>query len=321
MIIKQKALTQFINDLAAKQTLIAPRDVNGTLLYRPMENSSQMVWNYIRPALSAKEAFFPATERLMTIKKNGQDIELEETLPEGQQVIFGLRPCDARGILALDALFLETEPVDSYYQQRRQNTTLIGLACQELGETCFCTQMGSAPDDASGMDAMLTKVDGGYEVQVFSEKGAKVFDDPKLSIQEIETAAPPSTISPLDYRSQYWASMSERCLSCRACAYVCPTCRCFDVRDEAVAGNGENEFERVRCWDSCAGEIYRRVAGGYNPRAAKAQRLRNRFLCKLYFYPQQYGPLACTGCGRCIDSCPVNIDITEVMNHPSEVMA
>ncbi len=108
--------------------------------------------------------------------------------------------------------------------------------------------------------------------------------------------------------------MSERCLSCRICAYVCPTCRCFAVRDEALPTPGQ--FERIRCWDSCAGENYRRIAGGHKPRAAKGERLRNRFLCKFYYYPEQYGldgTVACTGCGRCVDACPVNIDITEVL--------
>jgi ferredoxin len=29
--------------------------------------------------------------------------------------------------------------------------------------------------------------------------------------------------------------------------------------------------------------------------------------------------MACTGCGRCIDSCPVNIDITEIQSQLLEV--
>jgi L-lactate utilization protein LutB len=92
------------------------------------------------------------------------------------------------------------------------------------------------------------------------------------------------------------------------------------VRDEAVLGdNGGGEYERIRCWDSCAGTVYRRIAGGHNPRQAKGDRLRNRFYCKFYYYPEQYGPMACTGCGRCIDSCPVNIDITEVISHLAQL--
>jgi Fe-S oxidoreductase len=37
-------------------------------------------------------------------------------------------------------------------------------------------------------------------------------------------------------------------------------------------------------------------------------------MCKLNYYSEQYGPTACTGCGRCIQACPVNIDIGEIMN-------
>jgi Fe-S oxidoreductase len=86
------------------------------------------------------------------------------------------------------------------------------------------------------------------------------------------------------------------------------------VRDEALPAAGQ--YERIRCWDSCAGENYRRIAGGHRPRAEKGERLRNRFECKFYYYPEQYGlseTVACTGCGRCVDACPVNIDITEVL--------
>jgi formate hydrogenlyase subunit 6/NADH:ubiquinone oxidoreductase subunit I len=197
-----------------------------------------------------------------------------------------------------------------------------------MGETCFCTRMEGAPDDPMGMDIMLTEVDGGYQVQVFTEKGELLIDDLGLQIESTEAINRQSTIDipqssawPPQFNDKYWTDISERCLSCRICAYICPTCRCFDVRDEAPTGNGNNAFERIRCWDSCAGEVYRRIAGGHNPRAAKAQRLRNRFFCKFYFYPEQYGPIACTGCGRCIDSCPVNIDITEVLDHLVEVSA
>jgi ferredoxin len=35
--------------------------------------------------------------------------------------------------------------------------------------------------------------------------------------------------------------------------------------------------------------------------------------CKFYYYPQEYGTIACTGCGRCVDRCPVNIDLTEIV--------
>jgi formate hydrogenlyase subunit 6/NADH:ubiquinone oxidoreductase subunit I len=52
---------------------------------------------------------------------------------------------------------------------------------------------------------------------------------------------------------------------------------------------------------------------GHNPRAQKLQRVRQRFMHKLKYYPDKYGDgVACVGCGRCVKACPVNIDIRQV---------
>jgi len=326
--ISKKNLTAWLDKMGEMANLVAPKMVEDVLLYKKVENSSEIVWDYILPVQSIKEVFFPPTERLLTIHKNGDGVKLAENLHKDQTLVFGLRPCDARGMLALDALFLETDPVDSYYAARRKNTTLIGLSCKEMGDTCFCTSVGGGPQDTTGMDVMLTEVDGGYLVEALTEKGTGLLGGLKLEDKAVEKPAPPSgEIIPLpegdawpeSFKSPFWANLSERCLSCRICAYVCPTCRCFDVRDEPLPGsNGGDDYERIRCWDSCAGEVYRRIAGGHNPREAKGERLRNRFLCKFYYYAEQYGPTACSGCGRCIQSCPVNIDITEVLGAVAE---
>jgi sulfhydrogenase subunit beta (sulfur reductase) len=123
---------------------------------------------------------------------------------------------------------------------------------------------------------------------------------------------------PARFADRYWELLAERCIGCRVCAYVCPTCRCFDVRDEvARRRTGYAQYERLRCWDSCTGANYRVVAGGHNPRATKGQRLRNRFFCKFYYLPEDYGATGCVGCGRCIEACPVNIDIVEMLNDVS----
>ncbi|MCI0518873.1 MAG: 4Fe-4S dicluster domain-containing protein [Chloroflexi bacterium] len=325
--ITHAALANLVDSLTGQYAISAPRDMDGMLLYRPVAHSSEIVWEYIRPALSVKEAIFPATDAFLHIEKLGGEIRLTEMIPERSQVVLGVRPCDARGLTILDAAFLHTPPVDASYAARRANTTLVGLACQEMGETCFCTSMGILPDEAADMDVMLTPVDGGYLVEIVTEKGARLFpsaldEAPEAVANAASARWSSSAVSTLPqtvnwathFDDPYWDRLADRCLSCRICGYACPTCRCFDVRDEAlVIGNGGGQYERVRCWDTCTSEAYRRIAGGHNPRAAAGQRLRNRFLCKFHYYPEQYGPMGCTGCGRCIDSCPVNIDILEVI--------
>jgi ferredoxin len=323
--LKTSTLNQWLDKTIDQTGLVAPRTVDGLLLYSPVRNRQEIVWEYIRPVLSAKEYLFPPTERLLTIEKQGRTIRLQESLPEGYLVLFGVRPCDARGIAALDALFIDSEPVDANYATRRHKSIIVTLACDQMGETCFCDRTGSGPDDPTGSDILLKRTENGFHVQVLTTTGLSLAQKgwglAEAEITPIDFDAPASELPALEawppqFNDAYWADMSERCLSCRVCAYLCPTCRCFDVRDEALpSDNGRQQFERIRCWDSCAGTAYRKIAGGHNPRAEKGQRLRNRFFCKFYYFPEQYGSTACTGCGRCIDSCPVNIDITEVMSH------
>jgi len=323
-LISQAGLNSWLDDLAATGSLIAPRLAAGVPLYQRVAASNEIAWGISRSVLSVKQAFFPPNERLMTIRKNGQAIQLEETVPEEAQIVFGVRPCEARGVRLLDALFLDTPPADPYYASRRENTVLIGLACREMGPTCFCISVGGAPNEAGDVDVMLYEVNDGYVLEDVTDKGRSLTVDLGLDVYDYdphgyryeshyEVVSPLTIKWPGLFEHEYWQKMSERCLSCRACAYVCPTCRCFAIRDESI---GTGEFERLRCWDSCAGENYRLLAGGHKARPEKGDRLRNRMFCKFHFYAEQtrLGNIsACTGCGRCIDVCPVGVDITEVL--------
>ena len=323
----QQDLSSWLDGLARTATLHAPRDVEGIILYEPVSGSGDIVFDYSRPKMSAKDIILPATEALLTIERRADEIAFTEPQMEREQIVFGMRPCDAMGFAAFDAAFLQREPVDLGYARRREKTTLIGLACPQMWEECFCTSVGGAPDDPSHVDILLTALPdgGGYAVNGVTEKGQALLADLKTS--EVEGEPPPPTVHtegvpvlpqerwPALFDDDYWHTIAERCLSCRICAYVCPTCRCFDVRDELGERRaGYARFERLRCWDSCTGANYRVVAGGHNPRAIKMQRLRNRFFCRFNYFADAYGPTGCVGCGRCVEACPVNIDIVEMLH-------
>ena len=51
-----------------------------------------------------------------------------------------------------------------------------------------------------------------------------------------------------------------------------------------------------------------------NPRHYKWERVRQKVHHKFEYFPLNFGVIACVGCGRCIRQCPVNWDITEVLN-------
>ncbi len=106
-----------------------------------------------------------------------------------------------------------------------------------------------------------------------------------------------------------WQEMSDSCVGCGACAYLCPSCHCFDVVDEGDWRRGA----RVRNWDSCAFGHFTAHATGHNPRSHQWNRWRQRVYHKFVYYPQKFGRLLCTGCGRCVDACPGGMDLIDVL--------
>ncbi|MBM3702552.1 MAG: hypothetical protein FJW63_06155 [Actinobacteria bacterium] len=107
-----------------------------------------------------------------------------------------------------------------------------------------------------------------------------------------------------------WKELSEDCVECGACTNICPTCHCFLLIDSAQ----KEKFFKDKTWDSCQFNGFARMAGGADPSDELWKRFRNRYLCKYSYKPENFGFLACTGCGRCIDACQGKIDKREVLN-------
>ena len=111
------------------------------------------------------------------------------------------------------------------------------------------------------------------------------------------------------FNSPKWKKLSMACLGCGSCTFACPTCQCYDIRDYD-AGNG---IQRYRCWDSCMYSDFTLMAHGTN-RPTQLERYRQRFMHKLVYFPSNNdGMYSCVGCGRCIEKCPMNLNIVKVI--------
>ena len=175
-VLTKAQLNEWLDSLAQDMTLVAPTDVDGKLFYREIGDgdggcpSSSIAWGFERTAMSPKTWLFPATETILTIEQGAETVisEVPAPLPK---VVFGVRPCDARGALAIDALFLDKDPADGQYARHREATVLIGLACPQMWQTCFCTVVGVAPNGTAGLDILMTELgESKYGAQVISDK-------------------------------------------------------------------------------------------------------------------------------------------------------
>ncbi len=311
----------------------APVTKNGSTSFRRVEDFSNVSADYIQTTQSSKDVTFPRTENLLSYTKGKSEIKLEpfdiQSVPES--IVWGIRPCDATGKGELGAIF-NWDTRDEIYNARTDKTTLITFSCSRADEYCFCTSVGGNPGNTEGSDILLTQLGDGkdYLAEILTEKGTAiiasvpgVFEADPGADKNKYLAEVPVRFSHTDIRakldkffeSEEWLKQSLRCIGCGACAYVCPTCACFDIQDEAHGKSGS----RVRCWDSCGFSLFTLHTSGHNPREVQSQRWRQRIMHKFSYMPERLSVFGCTGCGRCSRGCPVDMNILEHLISIQEV--
>ena len=325
-----------LNDLYAKiaqtQSLLLPVKKAGEVNYDVWNAESEVSLETLKTVKSPKNAFFPQTENMMKFKTEGKNIEIIDVRDEKQPfVLFGVKACDYKAIEVLDKVFL-ADPVDTYYQARREAATIVTLACSKPEESCFCKVFdidatGAYGDVTVWLDeenlywqantekgeALTAAVNelfvAGGEAEVAAQQSATKAIIDQLPFSNLDLSKfKPENLNEL-FEAAEWEEMSEACLGCGTCTFVCPTCQCFDIRDIKT----HQGIIRYRCWDSCMYSDFTLMAHG-NSRTTQMQRFRQRFMHKLVYYPSQNdGMYSCVGCGRCVNKCPQNLNIVKVI--------
>ena len=307
--------------LSAGKSVVGLTEANGRYFFQRIHTPQEMILDSaVMPSNSIKEFVFPRSETLCTYRHEGKHLIVNDVEPIVQeQIILGSRPCDSASLPILDKVFA-WDYQDRFYQQRRNNTTIVSLACKEADKDCFCTSVGLSPETQSGTDAMLLQISVDvFEVRIFTEKGTALFRGQTEESDKIGKAAPPPKVKfdakqvgnylRMHFADPTFEHTSLRCVGCGGCTYVCPTCHCFDIVDEG----GANKGRRVKNWDACQFSMFTLHASGHNPRTEQSARQRNRVQHKFNIYPEKFGTILCTGCGNCTRVCPASLGIAPVL--------
>ncbi len=280
-----------------------------------------------RTFLVPPKKFMLPPEFVMFTYKDG---EWHENFKTEKNVVFGLHPCDINGLNIFHKFFTRIYE-DPYYRAFKDNTIIVGLSCMP-DEKCFCFETRTSTVE-EGFDLFLTDLDDIFLVWVGSPKGEDIIReliellDENVTEEDItryiewrkkrdrsyksdlDLSGMPEIVS-TSYHREIWNVIASACYSCGRCVMVCPTCTCFDVNDEVDIR--EDNIKRVRSWYGCVFREYSLVAGGHNFREARAERLKLWYTHKLAGFMSEYGKPACVGCGRCVETCPADINIYTV---------
>ncbi|MDY6861748.1 MAG: 4Fe-4S dicluster domain-containing protein [Thermodesulfobacteriota bacterium] len=334
--ISEDKLPELLKTLKDKFLVLVPEENDGVIEFKALGDTYAPLPGFSNSTRPVRTLFHLTYEPMFQFANSEEGFSLEEIQPEEvKRVIFGVRPCDANALGIIDNLFKDTYE-DSYYLKRRENTYIIGLGCDTHDDACFCTSLDVSPVFSQNVDLMFNLIDGTFIIKSNTEKGeelllslsdlAEAKDEELQKLNEKEEKIKESisrnvNLENIDSRmranfenSSFWQKVSGKCIGCGICTYNCPTCHCFDIIDEE---SKEGKGARFRCYDSCAFPLFTKMPME-NPRHYKWERVRQKVHHKFEYFPLNFGVIACVGCGRCIRQCPVNWDITEVINEISK---
>jgi sulfhydrogenase subunit beta (sulfur reductase) len=321
--ISLQAWEKAITTLLGKYPVYAPVKRWNSIDYEMLnpENLRDVIYNTPKPVSPLKLFLLPVKENVVL------DSDAQKPF-----VVIGTPACDLWALDLLDLFFLQSDFVDPYYRMRRENMILIGTDCHSTLEHCHCTTYGINPYPEKNQDIVLSVAGESVFLEVHTPKGhslieaigsAVAFEPGKNGLPERIQERRKEVKNQLEHvnkhlpnyqetsnivrhaKEEVWEKYSKTCVSCGACATICPTCTCFLLIDRPG-------FEKVKQIDACQYPGFQRVAGGEDPFGKLPLRFRNRYMCKYVFRPEKYDAIACTGCGRCIEACIGKINKNEL---------
>jgi NAD-dependent dihydropyrimidine dehydrogenase PreA subunit len=290
-------------------------------VFSELNSADELHLDYDVTILPPKKYFLPPKEVLLKYQPKKADTYSAVNRCDPITIV-GIHYYDLAGIYLMDRAFSEGER-DEHYMKKRENSLLIGIYPTKHYKYRFARSV-TRDQGRKVADIMLVHIGDNFVVEILTEKGKQYLEGANLqandySAKEIEEAKniikdDQKIPVPIELVPEYlgknhahpaWEHYGEKCFACGSCVFVCPTCYCFDVKEDVELSLAEGT--RQRNWDGCMLEEFALVADGHNFRSDRGARFRHRMFRKGKHLPEKYGYFGCIGCGRCADACTADI--------------
>jgi sulfhydrogenase subunit beta (sulfur reductase) len=332
------AMAAWVDRLVRKGRVVGVKAKGDRFDFDEIESAAELRLDYDVAIHPPKKYFLPPRGQLLAFDGD----RYASALDAKPFTLIGAHPYDLAAVLHLDRAFAQGVR-DEHYAALRESATIVASDVERASPNVFAGCMETAVL-SDGFDALLTKVDGGYLLDVRTDKGKallaalegakdadandlaareKVWEKNRRELRRHELKPALTEVPALvsaGANHPVWEEKASQCFSCGSCNLVCPACFCFDVREDA--GWDLARGSRTRSWDACMLDSFARVAGGHNFRSKPAQRYRHRYSRLGKYMHDLYGFIGCVGCGRCITACVTKIaNPVEVYNRLAEKKA
>jgi len=290
--------------------IIGERETFGNLVkddkvvFGKISKPTQAVFFNKKTVIPFKEVLFP----------NGQAVESLD--PNRKVALVGLSNCD---IWALFSFLKEFEKTNLL--PKRENILIVGAECRP-DRFCFCEKMGT--DKYASFDLFIQEEGNSFSVFSGTKMGEEVLkkadiikSKKKPSLRPIREKAikfddkiVEKVISDRAKNEEFWQGIANNCFGCGACTAVCPLCFCTrqtEVSDLCAKNNQCLE------WDSCFAKRFSEIQNHQDLRPENVDRLYNWYHHKFVRAKFEHDHFLCTGCGRCIEACPANLNIKNIL--------
>ncbi len=296
-------LHQIIGLISKTYKTFGVQKKNGKACFSLLEKESDINLNLKKPILSFKKILLP----------NGINVN---DLKDRKIAFIGLHNCDVWALKSFLKEFSHTSLLPS-----KNNILVISAQCIR-DQSCFCDLMGT--NKIAPFDLHIQEIKGNYEVFSGSEKGNHYLQKAGIApsktklkitpIEETETWPLEKISKIIENRAgneKFWNATANTCFGCGACVAVCPLCFCTrqEFKNDLDGGNSQ-----CLKWDACFAKRFSEIQNHHDLRPQNVDRLYNWYHHKFVRAKFEKDHFLCTGCGRCIDACPANLNMNNIIS-------
>jgi len=325
IIIEKNNLIELAKDLQKIYKIIIPQKIQNEIVFDYLTDESEVdldyenLNEYKNTILPPKKFFLPNNETLFIYDKEKKKLK-KEKISTKKQLIFGISLNDLKGILFLDEI-MASPPADYFYFKNRNQFILLAITDKIIDSKIYPTDITLQKINTTKYIAIANTKEGKKIIKSKHFKKVDIVVPPENTIETqltnlqkllLDSELLSNAIEWSWKNSKIWDELSEICLGCGICTYVCPLCYCFSIEDKILLD--KKTCLRCRNWDACTLPNFAKIASGKNFRPTIKERYYNWYYHKFVRGYNEYGKSLCIGCARCQKYCPAKIDIEQILN-------